>query len=104
MRFSLVLMLSLLHPGSRAVAQRTAPPACTETADHATATVLQQWYRTQDMAGAARRVGAVSGLARLTSAVPRSRPARTQGVTESENAVDSLVSAMDVTVMIVLLM
>ena len=32
MRFSLVLMLSLLHPGSRAVAQRTAPPACTETA------------------------------------------------------------------------
>src|SRR6478735_6383864 len=137
MRFSLVLMLSLLHPGSRAVAQRTAPPACTETAvrdsshiwrevdaqyarladamrrkdvdalfalytpdyrvvmgngeiwsrersleyqraglarvrethhisntiirltacgDHATATVLQQWYRTQDMAGAARRV------------------------------------------------
>jgi ketosteroid isomerase-like protein len=24
--------------------------------DHATATVLQQWYRTQDMAGAARRV------------------------------------------------
>jgi len=137
MRFSLVLMLSLLHPGSRAVAQRTSPPACTETAvrdsshiwrevdaqyarladamrrkdvdalfalytpdyrvvmgngeiwsrersleyqraglarvrethhisntiirltacgDHATATVLQQWYRTQDMAGAARRV------------------------------------------------
>ena len=56
MRFSLVLMLSLLHPGSRAVAQRTAPPACTETPDHATATVLQHWYRTQDMAGAARRV------------------------------------------------
>jgi ketosteroid isomerase-like protein len=28
----------------------------TACGDHATATVLQQWYRTQDMAGAARRV------------------------------------------------
>lgn len=135
--FSFVMMLSLLHPASRAVAQPTAPRACMETAvrdsdrvwreidaqyarladamrrkdvdalfalytpdyrvvmgngeiwsrersleyqraglarvrethhisntiirlttcgDHATATVLQQWYRTQDMAGAARRV------------------------------------------------
>lgn len=135
--FSLVLMLSLLHPAPRAVAQGTAPRGCTEVAvrdsdrvwreidaqyarladamrrkdvdalfalytpdyrvvmgngetwsreksleyqraglarvrethhisntiiratacgDHATATVLQQWYRTQDMAGAARRV------------------------------------------------